>query len=124
MHAPQQQVDRPAAAQHHQQGKERHQQRLECGCHQEASHGVADDGKGLAQMAGSAKPGRTQLRDQCQKGELHEEGQAASAQEYQQFCQSLRMMQHGRIVVEVLTKNQAEPDQQYQRQQPAHIQMA
>ena len=39
-------------------------------------------------MAGSTEPGRAQLRDQCQKGELHEEGQAASAQEYQQFCQS------------------------------------
>ena len=124
VHAPQQQVDRPAAAQHHQQGKERHQQRLECGCDQEAGHGVADDGKGLAQMAGSAKPGRAQLRDQCQKGELHEEGQAATTQQYQQFCQPQRMMQHGRIVVEVLTKNQAKPDQQYQRQQPAHIQMA
>ena len=110
-HATQQQVDRPAAAQHHQQGKERHQQWLECGCRQEAGHGVADDGKGLAQMAGSTKPGRAQLRDQRQEGELHEEGQAATAQQHQQFGQSLRMMQHGRIVVEVLTGHQAKPDQ-------------
>ena len=62
-------------------------------------------------MADSAEPGGKQLRDQRQEGELHEEGQAATAQQHQQFGQSLRMMQHGRIVVEVLTENQAEPDQ-------------
>ena len=75
-------------------------------------------------MADSAEPGGKQLRDQRQEGELHEEGQAATAQQHQQPGQSQRMMQRGRIAVEVLTRHQAEPDQQHQWQQPAHIQMA